>query len=47
MSYKAHMNGGGESYSVVVPAKHPNKGGQLPAEGVEGRALTKDCSEAS
>jgi hypothetical protein len=24
MSYKTQMNGGGESYSGIVPAKHPN-----------------------
>ena len=47
MSDKPHMHGGGESYSVVVPAKHSNKGGQLPAEGVEGRALTKENMEQS
>ena len=47
MSDDPHMYGGGESYSVVVPAKHPNKGGQLPAEGVEGRALTKENMEQS
>jgi hypothetical protein len=42
MSDNPHVYGGGESYSVVVPAKHPNQGGQLPAEGVEGRVLTKE-----
>jgi len=47
MSDDPHMYGGGESYSVVIPAKHPNKGGQLPAEGVEGRALTKENMEQS
>ena len=45
MSDKPHEYGGRESYSGVVPAKHPNKGGQLPAEGVEGRALTKENME--
>ncbi len=45
MSDNPHVYGGGESYSVVVPAKHPNKGGQLPAEDVEGRALTKENME--
>ena len=42
MSYKAHMHGGGESYSGVVPAKQPNKSGRPPAEVVEGRPLTKE-----
>ena len=42
MSDNPHVHGGWESYSVVVPTKHPNKGGQLPAEDVEGRALTKE-----
>ena len=39
------MYGGGESYSGIVPAKQPNKGGGLPAEGVEGRPLTKENME--
>ena len=47
MSYKAHMYGGGESYSGVIPAKQPNKSGRPPAEVVEGRPLTEECSEAS
>ena len=42
MSYKAHMHGGGESYSGVVPAKQPNKSGRPPAEVVEERPLTKE-----
>ena len=42
MSYKAHMNGGGESYSGVIPAKQLNKSGRPPAEVVEGRELTKE-----
>src|SRR5713101_6365077 len=42
MSYKTHMYGGGESYSGVVPAKQPNKGGRPSAEGVEGRPLTEE-----
>ena len=42
MSYKAHMNGGGESYSGVIPAKQLNKGGRPPAEVVEGRPLTEE-----
>jgi RNA-directed DNA polymerase len=45
MSDNPHVYGGGESYSAVVPAKRPNKGGRLPAEGVEGRALTKENME--
>jgi len=47
MSDKPHMHGGGESYNVVVPAKHPNKGGQPPAEGVEGSRMTKENMEQS
>src|SRR5215469_10542689 len=47
MSDKPHMHGGGESYNVVVPAKHPNKGGQPPAEGVEGSTMTKENMEQS
>ena len=42
MSYKTHMHGGGESYSGIVPAKQPNKGGGRSAEVVEGRPLTKE-----
>ena len=42
MSDKLHMHGDGESYSGVVPAKHPNNGGRLLAEGVEERPLTKE-----
>ena len=42
MSYKAHMYGGGESYSGIVPAKQLNKSGRPPAEVVEGRELTKE-----
>jgi hypothetical protein len=45
MSDKPHMYGDGESYSGVVPAKHPNKGRRLPAEGVEERPLTKENME--
>jgi len=47
MSDNPHVHGGGESYSGVVPAKHLNKGGQLPAEGVEERPLTKENTEQS
>jgi RNA-directed DNA polymerase len=42
MSHKSSMHGGGESYSVIVPTKQPNKGGEPQAEVVEGRALTKE-----
>jgi len=45
MSDNPHVYGGGESYSGVVPAKHPNKGGRLPAEGVEERPLTEENME--
>jgi len=31
MSDKPTMHGGGESYSGVVPAKQPNKGGKTVA----------------
>ena len=45
-SYKASMNAGGESDEQVVPAKRLNKGGQSPAEGVEGSCsnAAKKCS---
>ncbi len=42
MSPKSHMHGNGESYSGIVPTKHPNKGGRPLAEEVEGRPLTKE-----
>jgi group II intron reverse transcriptase/maturase len=42
MSDKTHMHGDGESDSVIVPAKQPNKSGEPPAEAVEGRTLTKE-----
>jgi len=42
MSNKSHLHGDGESYSVIVPAKPPNKSGEAPAEAVEGRTLTKE-----
>jgi len=45
MSDKPHVYGDGESYSGVVPAKHPNKGGRPPTEGVEERPLTKENME--
>ena len=47
MSDNPHMHGDRESYSAIVPAKHSNKGGQLLAEDVEGRALTKENMEQS
>ena len=34
MSYKAQMNGGGESYSGIVPAKRSNEGRGGPKETV-------------
>ena len=45
MSYKTHMDGGGESYSGVVPTKQPNKGGRPLAEVVEERPLTKENTD--
>jgi RNA-directed DNA polymerase len=45
MSHKPLMHGGGESYSGVVPAKQPNKGGGPLAEVVEGRPLAKENAE--
>ena len=39
------MDGGGESYSGVVPAKQPNKSGKPQAEVVEERPLTKENTE--
>jgi hypothetical protein len=47
MSYKSHMQGGGESYSGIVLAKQPNKSGRPPAEVVEERTLTKENMEQS
>ena len=44
MSHKAHMYGGGESYSGVLPAKQPNKSGRPPAA-VEERPLTKENTD--
>src|SRR3954451_5637503 len=37
----------GESYSGVVPAKQPNKGGRPSAEAVEERPLAKENTEQS
>src|SRR5712692_7355630 len=45
MSDKTHVYGGGESYSVIVPAKRSNEGRGGPKEIVEGRALTKENME--
>ena len=45
MSYKAWMNGSGESYSGVVPTKQPNEGPGRPQEAVEERPLTKENME--
>ena len=45
MSNKPLMHGGGESYSGVVPAKQPNKGGRPLAEVVEERPLAKENAE--
>ncbi len=45
MSHKAQMNGGGESYSGIVPAKQPNESLGRPQEAVEGRPLTKENME--
>lgn len=43
MSHKLDMNAGRESHGRVVPAKCPNKGGNLsPAEGMEERRPTKE-----
>ena len=39
------MNGGGESYDVIVPAKQPNESRGGPQEAVEGRASTKENME--
>ena len=45
MSYKTQMNGGGESYSGIVPSKRSNEGQGGPKEIVEGRPLTKENAE--
>src|SRR3989442_6834755 len=47
MSGKSLMHGGGESYSGVVPAKQPNKGGRPSAEVVEERPLAKENADQS
>ena len=45
MSPKATVDVGGESDGREVPTKCPNNGGQLPAEGMEGRRPTKENVE--
>jgi len=47
MSGKSLMHGPGESYHGIVPTKHPNKGGEPPAEGAEGRPWTKENTPQS
>src|SRR5262249_61436882 len=42
MSKKANRRAGGESDGGVLPTRFPNKGGQPPAEGMEGRQPTKE-----
>src|SRR6267142_6297133 len=42
MSQESNMHAGGESDGCVIPSKCPNKGGQPPAEGMEGRQPTKE-----
>jgi len=45
MSQKSSMHVGRESDSRGVPTKCPNKSGEPPAEGMEGRRLTKENAE--
>jgi len=45
MSGKSFVNGGGESYSGVVPTKQPNKSEKSPAEVVEERPLAKENTQ--
>src|SRR5205807_222271 len=47
MSSNSNMYGSRESYSGIVPAKHPNNTSSLVAEGVEGRPLTKENTDQS
>src|SRR5258706_5436267 len=42
MSQKANRQAVGEWKGCVIPSKCPNKGGQPPAEGMEGRQPTKE-----
>src|SRR5437764_7184962 len=44
-SYETQMNGSGESYSGIVPAKRSNESQGGPKEIVEGRRLTKENME--
>jgi RNA-directed DNA polymerase len=45
ISGKSLMNGGGESYCGVVPAKQPNNSDESLAEAVEGRPQTKENTQ--
>ena len=45
MSHKAHMHGGRESHSGIVPTKRSNAGRGGPKEIVEGRPLTEENAE--
>jgi hypothetical protein len=45
MSDKSLMHGDGESYCGIVLAKQLNKGGQPPAEVVEGRPQTEENTQ--
>jgi hypothetical protein len=45
ISYKAHMNGGRESSSGIVPMKRWNAGQGGPKETVEGRLLAKESAK--
>ena len=47
MSQESNMHAGGESDGCVIPSKCPNKGGQLPAEGTEGRQPTKESARCA
>ncbi len=47
MSDKTRMNGGRESHSAIVAAKHPNEGRGGPQEGAERRVLTEEKTEQS
>ena len=42
MSNKAHVHGGRESHSGIVPGKRSNEGRGGPKEIVEGRPMTKE-----
>jgi len=45
LSRESDMHVGGESDGRVVPTRCPNKGGEAPAEGTEGRRPTKENIE--